>query len=99
MMMGGFGVLQTTEREVEKRRIAGRTLKWDHEQNKYVPFSAKILLIDSRTDKYIISGMSNDKGYFQIKGVPVMPDNVITVVMLNIGTGEAEAFGKCSLVI
>ena len=82
-----------------KRRVQGRTLKWDHEQNKYVPFSAKILLIDSRTDKYIISSTSESNGYFQIKGVQVLPDGVVTALMYDTSTGEAHVYGKCSLVV
>lgn len=99
MIMGGFYIAQTTPRTAEKRRLAGYCKIWDNVSNTYIPNTCRVIVTDNRTETYVASTVSRNTGYFEIKGIQILPDNCLTVTMHDIATGETLSYGRISLVL
>lgn len=100
MMIGGLSIVQISTTITEKRRIYGYTTI----KATGAPTSKRILVYGRGADGvelgYVASTISDaSTGFWEIKGLPVMPDNTLVVTAFDDSkTFNAEVYDFQSLV-
>lgn len=93
MMIGGLNIVQITTPTPEKRRLAGIV------SVNSVGASKRVVVHERDTLEYIASTCSNADGSWEIRGMPVMPERSLMVLIIDdAGNFDPIAFDNVSQV-